>query len=95
MSPEFSAFLAAYAIAMTGDVLTEQWSIGGPMPATTVGGLLGTPQGISYSHNKYEGDTSIGRPDAYLNNGDAHSLDVNRFAKVGFAPYRSTSYFRS
>lgn len=38
--------------------------------------------GISYSHNVYEGDSSIGRNDAYLNNGDAHSLNVDRFAET-------------
>jgi hypothetical protein len=82
MSVDLAAFLAAYAIAMDGDLLTQTWSIGGPQPADTLGGLLGTPQGISYSHNKYEGDTSIGRNDAYLNNGDAHSLNVTRFKQV-------------
>ena len=38
--------------------------------------------GISYSHNVYEGDSSIGRRDAYINNGDAHSLDPARFASA-------------
>ena len=30
----------------------------------------------------YEGDSSIGRQDAYINNGDAHSLDPARFASA-------------
>ena len=34
----------------------------------------------SYSHNNYEGDASIGRADAFLNGGDAHSLIISRFA---------------
>jgi hypothetical protein len=67
---------------MDGELLTQTWSIGGPQPASTLGGLLGKPQGISYSHNKYKGDTSIGRSDDYLNNGDAHSLNVTRFKQV-------------
>jgi hypothetical protein len=65
MSAELSGFLAAYAIAFDGDPLTQSWSIGGPP-----GGVLSNPQGISWSHNKYEGDTSIGRCDAYLNGGE-------------------------
>ena len=80
MSPDLAAALAAYAIVMDGDLLTQSWSIGGPQGADLLGGLLGQPQGISYSHNKYEGDSSIGRNDAFLNNGDAHSLNVTRFA---------------
>ncbi|KAB8446271.1 hypothetical protein FH972_025251 [Carpinus fangiana] len=80
MFPDLSGFLAAYAIVFNGDLLTQTWSIGGPPPSTTIGsGLLGKPQGISWSHNKYEGDSSIGRCDAYINGGDAHSLSVERF----------------
>ncbi|KAK5173879.1 uncharacterized protein LTR77_002560 [Saxophila tyrrhenica] len=86
MSTELSAFLAAYAIIMNGNPLDGTWSIGGPPPTGLLGGLtsglLGDSQGISYSHNIYEGDTSIGRNDAYLNNGDAHSLNVTRFASA-------------
>lgn len=82
MPPDVSGALSAYAVAFTGDVVTQTWSIGGPLPANilTSSGLLAGAQGISYSHNKYEGDTSIGRNDAYLNDGDAHSLNVTRFA---------------
>lgn len=81
MGPGLSGFLAAYAIIMTGDPVLQTWSIGGP-PATNAltKSLLGQPQGISYAHNTYESDMSIGRPDAYINNGDAHSLDTSRFS---------------
>ena len=79
MSADLSGLLSAYAVAMDGDILTQTWSFGGPQPADTLGGLLGAPQGISYSHNKYEGDTSIGRNDAYLGDGDVHSLNITRF----------------
>lgn len=82
MSADLAGFLAVYAIIFDGDIASGTWSIGGPLP--NVGNnLLGyPPQGISYSHNKYEGDTSIGRNDAYLNNGDAHSLEISRFKSV-------------
>ncbi|CAK3923823.1 Aromatic peroxygenase [Lecanosticta acicola] len=83
MGPGLSGFLAAYAIIMNGDVLLQQWSIGGPPPSDTLtASLLGQPQGISYAHNTYESDMSIGRFDAYTNNGDAHSLDINRFKQA-------------
>ncbi|CZR69201.1 uncharacterized protein PAC_19101, partial [Phialocephala subalpina] len=53
-----------------------------PQPANTLGSLPRTPQGISYSNNKYEGDSSIGCNDAYLASGDAHSLNITRFIEV-------------
>lgn len=81
MGVDLAGFLAAYAVVFDGDVITQTWSIGGPPPKTSLGaGILGTPQGISWSHNKYEGDTSIGRCDAYVNGGDAHSLSTTRFS---------------
>ncbi|CAK4025800.1 Aromatic peroxygenase [Lecanosticta acicola] len=81
MSPELAAALAAYGIIFDGDPVAGTWSIGGPQQTNQLTkGLLGQGQGISWSHNIYEGDSSIGRRDAYINNGDAHSLDVTRFA---------------
>lgn len=83
MSPELAAALAAYAVALDGNLIEGVWSIGGPLPEDLLtGALLGTGQGLSYSHNNYEGDASIGRNDAYLNNGDAHSLNITKFEKV-------------
>ena len=83
MSPELAAALAAYAIAIDGNIVEGVWSIGGPLPADPiVSGLLGTGQGLSYSHNNYEGDGSIARDDAYTNNGDAHSLNIDKFNAV-------------
>lgn len=68
MSPDLAGFLAAYAVIFNGDPVAGTWSIGGPPPADPVSGiLLGQAQGISYSHNNYEGDVSMSRPDAYLN----------------------------
>lgn len=83
MAPELAAALAAYAIAVDGNIVEAVWSVGGPLPADPiVGGLIGTGQGLSYSHNNYEGDGSIARYDAYTNHGDAHSLDVDKFENV-------------
>lgn len=77
MGPALAGFLAAYAVALDGDIASLTWSIGGPASGST---LLGTGEGISWSHNKYEGDTSISRCDAYVNGGDGHSLSPTRFA---------------
>ncbi|KAK6441281.1 hypothetical protein LTR95_002497 [Oleoguttula sp. CCFEE 5521] len=83
LAPDATAFLAAYAIATDGNLAEGVWSIGGPLPTDPIsGGLLGTGQGISYSHNSYEGDASIGRNNAYPNHGDAHSLNITKFEAV-------------
>ena len=41
--------------------------------------LLLVPQGLSGLHNKYEGDASVGRGDAYLHNSDSTSLNLDNF----------------
>lgn len=83
MGPGLSGFLGAYAIIMNGDPILGTWSIGGPPPTNLLTkALLGQSQGISYSHNIYETDMSIGRNDAYLNHGDAHSLNLDRFKQA-------------
>ncbi|KAH6694830.1 hypothetical protein BKA61DRAFT_637428 [Leptodontidium sp. MPI-SDFR-AT-0119] len=64
MSADLSGFLTVLGGALDGDGLS--WSIGGPSEANSgiaLGGLLGVPQGISGSHNKYESDVSPGRGD--------------------------------
>ncbi|CUA69051.1 hypothetical protein RSOLAG22IIIB_08301 [Rhizoctonia solani] len=48
---------------------TGVWSIGGPDPAP----------GLSGTHNQMEGDASPTRSDAYVNNGDASSLNLEYF----------------
>ncbi|TVY13783.1 Aromatic peroxygenase [Lachnellula arida] len=80
---EFAAALSVIAIALTGDPVAGTWSIGGPYSGAL--GLLSEPEGISYSHNQYESDASPARYDAYLNNGDAHSLDLARFDQLYFS----------
>jgi len=65
MGTDLATILAVYGAVYSGDLTS--WSIGGVPPPgllTTVG-LLGTPQGISNSHNKYEGDASPTRGDLY------------------------------
>lgn len=81
MSLDLAAFLAAFAVIFDGDPVAGTWSIGGPPPANLIsGGLLGQADGITYSHNNYEGDVSIGRQDQYMQqDGDFNALDVQRF----------------
>lgn len=53
-----------YGAIFDGDLTS--YSIGGPVfSLTNLGGLLGEPQGLSGSHNKYEGDVSPIRGDLY------------------------------
>ena len=62
---DLAAFLAVYGAVFDGDLTS--YSIGGPAPSllNLADGLLGTPQGLSGSHNKYEGDNSPTRGDLY------------------------------
>jgi hypothetical protein len=80
MSADLVGFLAAYAVDMDGDALIQTCSIGGKQPTTiTLGGILGQPLDVGNSHNKYKGDTSICRGDAYLHNGDSYTLQIPKF----------------
>lgn len=65
MGLDLGAFLAVYGAVIDGDLTS--WSIGGPPSSGLLSsiGLLGKPQGISGSHNKYEADASPTRPDLY------------------------------
>jgi hypothetical protein len=65
MGTDLAAFLAVYGAVFDGDLTS--WSIGGPPTSGLLNlvGFLGTPQGISGSHNKYEADVSPTRPDLY------------------------------
>lgn len=72
MGLDIATFLSTYGTVMDGNPLAVPpgWSIGGPPTNTgllggVVDGLLGTPQGISGSHNKYETDSSPTRGDLY------------------------------
>jgi hypothetical protein len=70
MGLDLSAFLAVYSAVMAGDLTS--FSIGGkPKTGGLVGGLvssvglLGEPQGLSASHNRFEVDASPTRGDLY------------------------------
>ncbi|KAK4498399.1 hypothetical protein PRZ48_011057 [Zasmidium cellare] len=80
MGVDLAEALAELSIAQFGDEVSGRWSIGGPVPNVAVNTPLNT--GISYAHNNYESDASIVRCDAYLNNGDAHSVIVSRFTEM-------------
>ena len=60
----------------SGNLLS--FSIGGPDSRVSTLGLLGQPQGLSGSHNKFEGDSSPTRGDLYLT-GNNFDLDMQRF----------------
>jgi hypothetical protein len=60
----------------SGNLLS--FSIGGPDSRVSTLGLLGQPQGLSGSHNKFEGDASPTRRDLYVT-GNNIDLDVQRF----------------
>lgn len=60
---DLATVLAIYGAVFDGDL--KSYSIGGPTPTLPLLGLLGSPQGLSGSHNKYEGDVSPTRGDLY------------------------------
>lgn len=61
LSLNFGIPLSLYATLVDGDPLTQTWSIGGaPQPVLGLP-ILGKGDGLSGSHNKYEGDASPGR----------------------------------
>ena len=71
MSLDFGAFLATYGTAFDGNALSLDpgYSIGGPTTVESIlgsTGLIGTPSGLSGSHNNYEADTSPTRGDLYV-----------------------------
>ena len=65
MGVDLATVLAVYGAVYNGDLIS--WSIGGAPPPGLLNsvGLLGAPQGISNSHNKYEGDASPTRGDLF------------------------------
>lgn len=66
MAPDLALFLAVVSIALAGDPVSGRWSIGGSFTPTLP---LFPATGIAGTHNAYEGDASIVRGDAYLNDG--------------------------
>ncbi|KAL9134606.1 MAG: hypothetical protein Q9175_004205 [Cornicularia normoerica] len=82
MGIDLGTFLAVYGTAFDGDPvsLAPGYSIGGPTTSEEILGLglLGTPSGLSGSHNNYEADTSPTRGDLYVVGND-YLLQVDRF----------------
>jgi hypothetical protein len=76
MGVDLSTILAVYGAAIDGNLVS--WSIGGPTPNVPSINLLGQPQGISGSHNKYEGDASPTRGDLYVD-GQDYVLKMKNF----------------
>lgn len=71
MAADLGGFLAVYGTLFDGNALslTPGYSIGGPTAGEDILsglGLLGTPTGLSGSHNNYESDTSPTRGDLYV-----------------------------
>ncbi|KAM0815535.1 hypothetical protein AB5N19_01333 [Seiridium cardinale] len=78
MSLDLGGFLAVYGTVFDGNPLSTNpgYSIGGPSKDSqnilNGLGLLGTPSGLSGSHNKYESDVSPTRGDLYLEGNNFH-----------------------
>lgn len=90
-NPDFSIPLFFFSVFNSGSIIDEKWSIGGPFDSTTLG-ILGKGLGISNSHNKYDGDSSPGRGDAFLHGGDSHSLNVPNFSAFYHDPNAEGNY---
>lgn len=88
MGLDLALVLAIMGVVWTGNPLSldPSFSIGGNSTAVwnaldNVQGLLGTPQGIDYSHNFLEADASPTRNDLYLT-GDSWTMNMTRFQQL-------------
>ncbi|KAB5591489.1 Aromatic peroxygenase [Ceratobasidium theobromae] len=63
-------------VIFAGNPVTGEWPISGPLPGPVIPPLLTSPPGLSGTHNKYEGDASPTCMDAYINNGDTTTLNM-------------------
>lgn len=64
MGRDLGGFLAVYGAVFDGNL--ESYSIGfASAQLPVISGMLGTPQGLGGSHNKYENDASPIRGDLY------------------------------
>lgn len=89
MGLDLGLFLATYGALVDGDLTS--WSIGGPTGLLGSIAGLGTPQGISGSHNKYEGDGSPTRGDLYQYGND-YKVQVPQFQALYDLGKASNSY---
>ncbi|KAJ4411675.1 hypothetical protein N0V82_008950 [Gnomoniopsis sp. IMI 355080] len=82
MGLDLATFLSVYGSVIDGDLTS--FSIGGAPATSLVGslvgglGLIGQPQGLTGSHNKYETDASPTRGDLY-STGNNHEVVVSQF----------------
>ncbi|KAG9125084.1 hypothetical protein FRC07_009049 [Ceratobasidium sp. 392] len=76
---DLGRFLAGLAIISSGDGATGTWSIGGRPVGDHLSPPLSLVKGISGTHNRFECDSSPTRGDAYINNGDATTMQMERF----------------
>ncbi|CAN9081888.1 unnamed protein product [Alternaria alternata] len=89
MGLDLSGFLSVYAAVMDGDVASV--SIGGAPKSGLLGGvtssigLLGKPQGLAGSHNRFECDASPTRSDEYVT-GDPASVNLSQFEELVAMP---------
>jgi len=96
LGEDIASFLAVYGAMFDGDILSIDpgYSIGGPtsQKQNILGGIgvLGTPQGLSGSHNKYESDASACRYDLYTGGND-YKIDISRFDALYALQSNSTS----
>ncbi|GAB7346936.1 hypothetical protein MBLNU459_g2000t1 [Dothideomycetes sp. NU459] len=89
MGVDLATFLAVYGAALDGNLV--EWSIGGPTTNVPSINVLGEPQGISGSHNKYEGDASPTRGDLYVD-GQDYLLKMKNFQALYDAGKASDTY---
>ncbi|APA15984.1 hypothetical protein sscle_16g107540 [Sclerotinia sclerotiorum 1980 UF-70] len=91
MGVDLGAFLSIYGAVFDGDLTS--WSIGGPPSSSLLSsvGLLGKPQGISGSHNKYECDVSPARGDLYQYGND-YKLVMSQFEEMYALPLGPNGY---
>ncbi|ORY70187.1 uncharacterized protein BCR38DRAFT_332499 [Pseudomassariella vexata] len=90
MSLDLGGFLAVYGTVFDGNPLSTNpgYSIGGPTKDSqnilNGLGLLGSPSGLSGSHNKYESDVSATRGDLYVTGNNFH-VQRDRFIDYYYA----------
>jgi hypothetical protein len=84
MGPLLATFLSIYGGVIDGDLLN--WSIGGT-PSLAQGGLTGVlGNGLTGSHNKYEGDGSPTRPDLYQAGNDYMTVASQFQDMIDYSP---------
>ncbi|KXT17383.1 hypothetical protein AC579_3877 [Pseudocercospora musae] len=91
MGTDVALLIAVMGTYFAGNPVQQMFSIGGPdsriqppLGQSGHGGLLGQPQGIDYSHNLIEADSSATRHDLY-ETGDAWTVDIELFKQMYYS----------